>query len=375
MNGDDVNHPANSLSAAATGAVPAGPTVTAHWVRDDTYRDRAVRMALVDRPAWARFMAPVWLGLAIALVFSPWGALGILYGGEPLAWRWPTVVLAGLLLGLGAVQTFHAQRRATARQYAFAGDTTQWEFSAAGLAYRCVAPDGSLRHASFSQWGWFGALSVDVTGLRLKRRGTLESYFVPATGFVRPGQDAVRAQQAVAAWAREAGVPVRGLPAWDAAGLLGMGVCASLLVGLAMVHAAMVAALPHLRWGRVSTLFFSGVETFWWAAVPCAAVVVALHLLLARLQHHRAPGRDLPALAPHLVLALGWCALLLAGLQSLRGLVFDDALVRSSFVVPGPVIVAAVFALLTGFVVHRGLAVPWVARRMALHNDVPGPLP
>ena len=369
-----MNHLAHALPAAA-GAELATPTVTAGWVRDDTYRDRAVRMGLVDRPAWARFMAPVWLGLAIALVFSPWGALGILYGGEPLAWRWPTVVLAGLLLGLGAVQTYLAQKRATARRYAFAGDTTQWEFSATGPAYRCVAPDGTPRHASVSHWSWFHALAVDVTGLRLYRVGTVESYFVPATGFARPGQDAVQSQQAVVAWAREAGLPVRTLPAWDAAGLLGMGLCASLLVGLTMVHAAMVAALPHLRWGRVTALFFSGVETFWWSALPCGAVVVALHLLLARLQHRRAPGRDLPALAPHLALALGWCALLLAGLQSLRWWIFDDALLRSSFMVPAPVVVAAVFALLTGFVVHRALAVPWVARRMALHNDVPGHLP
>ncbi len=370
-----MNHPTSSLSAAATGTEPAAQTVTAGWVRDDTYRDRAVRMVLVERPAWARFMAPVWLGLGIALVFSPWGALGILYGGAPLAWRWPMVVLAGLLLGLGAVQTFHAQRRATARRYAFAGDTTQWEFSAAGLAYRSVAPDGAPRHASFSQWSWFRAVAVDVTGLRLYRQGTVESYFVPATGFVQPGQDAARAQHAAVGWAREAGLPVRALPAWDVAGMLGMGACASVLVGLAMVHAATMAAWPYLRWGRVSALFFSGVETFWWAALPCAAAVVALHLLLARLQHRRAPWRDLPPLAPHLALALVWCALLLAGLQALRGWVFDDALADSTFAAPGPVLVAATLALLTGFVVHRGFAVPWVARRVALHNDVPGPSP
>lgn len=367
-----MNHPAISRIASA-GADPAAPTVTAGWVRDDTYRDRAVRMGLVDRPAWARFLGPVWMGLGVALVFSPWGALGILYGGEPLAWRWPAVVLAGLLLGLGAVQTFHAQRRATARRYAFAGDATEWAFSAAGLAYRSVAPDGTPRHASFSQWSWFRAVAVDVTGLRLYRQGTVESYFVPATGFARPGQDAVQAQQAAVAWARQAGLPVRSLPARDVAGLLGMGMCTSLLVGLAMVHAAIAAAWPHLRWGRVSALFFSGVDTFWWAALPCAAAVVGLHLLLAHVQHQRSPQRDVPALAPHLALAVGWGALLLAALQSLRSLVFDDALAASTFMAAGPAAVLSVFVLLTGFLVHRVLATPWAARRVALHNDVPGP--
>ena len=86
----------------------------------------------------------------------------------------------------------------------------------------------------------------------------------------------------------------------------------------------------------------------------------------------RTPRWCLPALAPHLALALGWCALLLAGLQSLRWWIFDDALLRSSFMVPAPVVVAAVFALLTGFVVHRALAVPWVARRMGVATRTPG---
>ena len=366
----------NSL-APSTAALPTTntppPAVRAAWVRDAAYRDRAVRLGLIDRPAWARFLAPLWLGLGVVLVFSPWGALGILYGGEPLALRWPAVVLAGLLLGLGGVQTFPAQRRATARHYAFAGDTTRWEFSAAGLTYRMEAPDGTLRHAASSQWNWFRAVAVDRTGLRLYRQGTVESYFVPATALAQPGQEAERAQQAVVAWAREAGLTVRQLPARDTAGLLGMVASASLLVGLALVHAAMVAALPHLRWGRVSALFFSGVDTFWWAAVPCAMAVVALHLLLARQQVRGAPERDLPPLAPHLALALCWGALLLAGLQALRRWVFDEALARSTFAVPGPVLVVAVFVLLTGFVVHRAFAAPWAARQVALHNDVPGP--
>lgn len=368
-------NPASTPAQSRADNAHSPPTWAAGWVRDDAYRDRAVRLGLVDRPPWARFMAPLWMGFGIALVFSPWGALGVLYGSEALAARWPAVVLAGVLLGLGALQTFHAQRRATARQYAFAGDTTAWDFSPQKLGYRVTAPDGSERHASFSCWSWYRALGVDLTGLRLYRRGTVESYFIPATGFEQAGQDAALAQQAVVTWAREAGVPVRRLPAWDVAGLLGMAGCTSLVVGTAMVHAAMAAAWPYVRWGRVSALFSSGVETFWWAAPLCASAVVALHLALAALQHRRAPGRELPALAPHLGLALGWGALLLAALQAMRSWIFDDVLAASTFAAPAPVACFAMFALLAGFLVHRCLAVPWVVRRVALQNDVPGSSP
>lgn len=345
----------------------ATATIAAAWVRDDTYRDRAVRLGFIDRPAWARFMGPVWMGVAIVLVFSPWGLLGSVYGREPLAPHLPAVALAIVLLALGAVQTFHAMHRATARQYAFVGDAARWEFSASGLVYRVVAPDGAVRHEASSRWSWFRALSVDgAAGLRLYRQGTVESYFVPVTAFAQPGQAAASAQQAVAAWARAAGLPVRTVPARDVAGLLGMGVAATLLVGLTMVQAALAAALPYARWGRVSALFSSGVGTFWWAAPLCAAAVVALHLLLAAWQHRRSPRRDLPAQMPHLVLALAWAALLLAVLQAVRSLVFDDALANSSFLAPQAVVIAAVFALLTGFVLHRGLVTPWVARRVDL---------
>lgn len=349
------------------------PPVVAAWERDDAYRDRAVRMAFIDRPVWARFAGPLWLGVAIALVFSPWGLLGSLYGREPLAARVPALGLALVLLVLGAAQTYRAMRKATARQYGFAGDVTRWEFSADGLTYRATAPDGALRHEARSQWSWFRAMSTDATGLRLFRVGSVEPYFIPATGFAQPGQDAGRALLAVAALARGAGLPVRAVPAWDRAGVLGMGLAATLLIGLTMVHAAIAAALPHLRWGRVSQVFASGVDTFWWAAPLCAAIVVGLHLWLAAWQHRRAPVRDLPALAPHLLLALAWGALLLAALQALRSLIFDDALAYSSFAAPAAVALAAVFVLLTGFVLHLGLATPWVARRMALHNDGPGP--
>lgn len=350
-------------------------TVAAAWVRDGIYRDRAVRLGFIDRPAWTRFMGPVWMGLAVVLVFSPWGLLGSVYGREPLAPHLPAVALAAVLLVLGAVQTFHAMHRATARQYAFAGDAARWEFSVAGLAYRVAAPDGSVRHEAASQWSWFRALSVDATGLRLYRQGSVESYFIPATAFAQPGQAAAPAQQSVVAWARTAGLAVRTVPAWDVAGLLGAGVAASLLVALTMVQSALAAALPYARWGRVSALFSSGVGTFWWAAPLCAAAVVALHLLLAAWQHRRSPRRDLPAHLPHLVLALAWGALLLAALQAVRSLVFDDALANSSFLAPQAIVIAAVFALLTGFVLHRGLATPWVARRVALQADGAGALP
>ena len=102
------------------------------------------------------------------------------------------------------------------------------------------------------------------------------------------------------------------------------------------------------------------------AQVRVAVDVVALHLLLAAWQHRRSPRRDLPAQMPHLVLALAWGALLLAVLQAVRSLVFDDALANSSFLAPQAVVIAAVFALLTGFVLHRGLVTPWVARRVDL---------
>ena len=362
----------STLKPATLSAFDLAPSAVAVWVRDDAYRDRAVRMALIDRPAWARFMGPLWIGAAIALLFSPWGLLGSLYGREPFLAHLPAVGLAVTLLVLGAAQTYHAMRKATARQYGFAGDATRWEFSADGLLYRATAPDGTLRHEARSRWSWFKAVSVDVTGLRLYRSGSVESYFIPATGFVQPGQDAGHALHAVAAQARGAGLSVRTVPTWDRAGLLGAWLAASLLIAITMVHAAIAAALPHMRWGRLQALFASGVDTFWWAALVCAASVVGLHLLLAAWQHRRAPARDLPAHAPHLVLALVWGALLLAALQALRSLIFDDALAESSFAAPQTVVLVAVFVLLTGFALHRTFVAPWVARRVALHNDGSG---
>lgn len=364
-----------TLQPAPLFASDSAPSAVAAWVRDDAYRDRAVRMAHIDRPAWARFMGPLWIGVAIALLFSPWGLLGSLYGREPFLTHLPAVVLAVALLVLGAAQTYHAMRKATARQYGFAGDTTRWEFSAGGLLYRATAPDGTLRHEAHSRWSWFKALSVDVTGLRLYRSGSVESYFIPAAGFVQPGQDAGHALQAVATHARGAGLSVRTVPAWDCAGLLGAWLAATLLIAITMVHAAIAAALPHMRWGRLQTLFVSGVDTFWWGALLCAAAVVGLHLLLAAWQHRRAPARDLPAHAPHLMLALAWGALLLAALQALRSMIFDDALADSSFAAPQMAVLVAVFVLLTGFALHRAFVVPWVARRVALHNDGSGTPP
>lgn len=339
----------STLEPATLSTFDVAPSAVAVWVRDDAYRDRAVRMALIDRPAWARFIGPLWIGVAIALLFSPWGLLGSLYGREPFLAYLPAVGLAVALLVLGAAQTYHAMRKATARQYGFAGDATRWS--------------------------WFKAVSVDVTGLRLYRSGSVESYFIPATGFVQPGQDAGLALQAVAAQARDAGLSVHTVPTWDRAGLLGAWLAATLLIAITMVHAAIAAALPHMRWGRLQALFASGVDTFWWAALLCAASVVGLHLLLAAWQHHRAPARDLPAHAPHLVLALVWGALLLAALQALRSLIFDDALADSSFAAPQTVVLVAVFVLLTGFALHRAFVAPWVARRVALHNDGSGKSP
>lgn len=351
------------------------PSAVAAWVRDDAYRDRAVRMALIDRPVWARFMGPLWIGVAIALLFSPWGLLGSLYGPEPFHAHAPAVVLAVVLLVLGAAQTYHALRKATARHYGFAGDATRWEFSAVGLLYRATAPDGTLRHEARSCWSWFKAVSVDVTGLRLYRSGSNEVYFIPATGFVQPGQDPRHALQAAVEQARRSGLAVRTVPTWDCAGVFGAWLAATLLIAVTMVHAAIAAALPHMRRGSLQALFASGVDTFWWAALLCAAAVVGLHLLLAAWQHHRAPARDLPAHAPHLVLALAWGALLLATLQALRSLIFDDALADSSFAAPQTVVVAIVFVLLTGFALHRAFVAPWVARRVALHNDRSGTSP
>ena len=347
------------------------PAVAA-WGRDGTYRDRAVRMALFDRPAWARFMGPLWIGLSCALVFSPWGLLGSLYGRDPFLAHVPALGLAVVLLALGVGQTYHMMLKATERQYGFVGDATRWEFAADGLVYRLTAPDGTLRHEARSRWSWFKAVSVDVTGLRLYRAVSIESYFIPASGFAQPGQDAGRALQAVLALARGAGLPVRPVPTWDCAGLLGAWLATALLVALTMVYAAIAAALPLLHWRRVHALFASGVATFWWAALLCAAAVVGLPLLLAAWQHRRAPARDLPAHAPHLVLALAWGTLLLAALQALRSLIFDDALANSSFAAPLPVVLVAVFVLLTGVSLHRAFVVPWVARRVALHNDGSG---
>lgn len=130
-------------------------------------------------------------------MFSPWGLLGSLYGRDPSLAHVPALGLAVVLLALGVGQTYHMMLKATERQYGFAGDATRWEFAADGLVYRLTAPDGTLRHEARSRWSWFKAVSVDVTGLRLYRAVSIESYFIPVSGFAQPGQDAGRALQAL----------------------------------------------------------------------------------------------------------------------------------------------------------------------------------
>ncbi|WP_157764955.1 hypothetical protein, partial [Acidovorax delafieldii] len=110
--------------------------VTARWVRDDTYRDRAVRLAFLDRPGLARFLAPLWIALAVALVFSPWGAMVGLFTLNLREVHASMLILAALMLLLGGANTFHAMHAATARQFAFAGDSVYWRFTPHGLSYR-----------------------------------------------------------------------------------------------------------------------------------------------------------------------------------------------------------------------------------------------
>ncbi len=350
-------------------AVTVPPVLTAQWVRDDAYLAAAVQLAFIDRPAWLRFAAPLWMAVAIALIFSPFGLLGAILGRGLPAGNVPTLLLCALLLVIAAANTHHAMLRANARRYAFAGDTARWEFTAEEARYRVTTPDGQLRHEARSRWSWFSAVTADSTGLRLHRKGSAEGYFIAAAAWGAGAQgDASQVQQAVVAHAQSAGLPVRRPPLGDWAGMAGALLALAMLLVVTLSVTAVVAAWPQVRHGYWLTLCASAVDTFWWAGALLAPVVLALHLALAWCLHHRQPGRELPAQAPHLVLALLWGALLLAGLEALRTLIFDDALAQSRFAVPSVAACAGVFVLLSAFVLHRCAITPWVVRRAALHN-------
>lgn len=346
-------------------AVTAPPALAAQWVRDDAYLAAAVQLAFIDRPAWLRLVAPLWMAVAIALIFSPFGLLGVVLGRSLPAANVPTLLLCALLLVLAGANTYHAMLKVNARRYAFVGDTARWEFTAQEACYRVTAPEGTLRHEARSRWSWFSAVTADPTGLRLHRKGSVEGYFIPASAWQG---DAAQVQQAVAAHAQSAGLPLRRPPTGDWAGLAGTGLALVLLLVTTMTVTAVVAAWPQVRHGYWLTLFASAVDTFWWAGALLAPLVLALHLGLAWVLGRSTPARGLPAHAPHLVLALLWGALLLAGMEALRPLIFDDALLQSRFAIPQVAVCAAVFVLLSAFVVHRCGTTPWAVRRMALHN-------
>lgn len=350
-------------------ATPAIPAITAQWVRDGAYMEAAVRLAHADRPAARRFAVPLCMALLVAMVFSPWGILSLLLGWDSLLARVPALLLFLLLLALFAIQTYPAMLQGNARRYAFAGDTARWEASAEGLHYRVEAPDGSVRHEARSRWNWWSALSLGPTGLRLHRPGSLESYAIPLQSWQADTPDAQARQQAAAvALARSAGVPVRSMQPSDRAGLVGSLLGLAVLLTMWMTVCALLAALPYLRRWNVQALYTSGLDTFWWVGLLLAPVVLALHLALAALQARRRAGHGVPALMPHLLLALAWAGLVLGSLDFLRSQVFDNALAASRFAAPMPAVIGAVLALLIALVLHRGCIAYWVAGRAALHN-------
>lgn len=346
-------------------AVTVPHPLAARWERDGAYLAAAVQLAFIDRPAWLRFAAPLWMAVAIALVFSPFGLLGAILGRGLAAVNVPTLLLCALLLVLAAANSYHAMLKANARRYAFVGDTARWEFTAEEACYRVCAPDGLLRHEARSRWSWFSAVTADPTGLRLHRKGSVEGYFIPVTAWVG---EPLQVQQAVVACAQSAGLPVRRPPSGDWASVAGTVPALAMLLVVTMAVTAVVAAWPHVRRGYWLTLYASALDTFWWVGALLAVPVAALHLGLAWWWPQRPPGRELPAHAPHLVLALLWGTLLFAGMEALRTLIFDDALLQSRFATPAVAACAGIFVLLSAFVLHRCGVTPWVARRAALHN-------
>lgn len=345
-------------------------TPAAQWVRDPGYLAAAVRLAYLDRPAALRFAVPLCMALLVALLLSPWGILSVLSGwGRFLSFA-PALPVFLLLLAVFAAQTYPSMLQATQRRYAFAGDQARWEAGPDGLRYRVAAPDGSVRHEARSQWSWWSVLSVDPTGLRLHRPGSVEPYAIPVATWQADTPDArCKLQSAVVELARAAGVSIRTMARSDRAGLLGSLAGLAVLLTAWMTLCAMLAALPWLRRWDIPALYVSAVDTFWWAGALLAPVVLAAHLGLARWasRRQRAPDAE-PGLAPHLLLALVWAGLLVAGLESLRSLVFDHALAASRFVAPLPLVAGAVLALLIAMVLHRGCVAHWAVRRAALHN-------
>ena len=346
------------------------PNPSAQWVRDPAYLAAAVRLAHLDRPAGLRFMAPLLMTVLVALMFSPWGILSVLSGWGSFLTHLPAMLMFLVLIALASSQAYPSMLQANLRRYAFAGDRARWEASAEGLHYRVEGPDGSERHEARSRWSWWNVLSVDPTGLRLHRPGSVEAYAIPwdtwqaATPEARAGE-----QAAVVELARAAGVRVRCMTRWDRAGLAGALAGLAVLLTQWMALCSIFAALPFLRRWDIGALQASAIDTFWWAGLLLAPLVLALHLGLAVWQQRRTgAGRPVPALWPHLVLALGWAALLLAALESLRALVFDDALAASRYAAPLPVVIGAVLALLVALVLHRAGVAYWAVRRAALHN-------
>lgn len=357
-----------------TSPVPVEPVaapVVARWVRDQDYLQAAVCLAYQDENAVRRFVLPLFMALLVAGLFSPWGIPSLWVGGIG-GFLLNAVVLLVLLHTLAHLssQTYPSLVQSNTRRYAFAGASVWWDFGAQDLKYGTAMPDGSgVLHEVRSHWRWLRAISVDPMGLRLHRAGSNESHAIPMDAWVAGSPDGrARLQAAAVEFARSAGVPIRWMARTDWAGLLGTLAGLAILLTTWMTVCAMAAALPYLRHWNVAQLYLSGVDTFWWAGLLLAPVVLAAHLLLAWLLQPRQGGLGLPRLTPHLALAGVWALLLFVVLQSLASEIFEEPQAASSFFDPLPLVCGIALALLIALVVHRGCIAYWVVRRLALHN-------
>jgi hypothetical protein len=323
-----------SLEIFGTQQTMAVPTVQASWVRDEHYLLEAVRYSFFDRTPLQRALMPVLAGVAIFLWFSHWGFLPVIFTST-LSWTAAGIIFAGLLLLISSLATYRANLNASRKAYTFRGDAVAWKFSKNQVSYTVVAggampSEAGTRHIAQSHWRWYRALSTAT-----------EAYVIPLRSIQGPDPAIALAQ--ITDMARKAGLPVRTGAASHWPTTVGCVLMMAMVLTVILSYGAMHAASPHLRYGRIGNLWFSGLETFWWVAMLASPCLVACHFFLATRLAKYAPGKNQLAFWLHTLAGTAWGLLMVSVLQVSKAWIFDDALMASNFtdVIPFGIIVFA----------------------------------
>ena len=309
----------------------------AQYTRDDTYLHAAVVDTYATREL-ARFFSPIAAAAGAGLIFSPWGALGVI--AEPsykaVFAALPLILLALFFLMASSVFTISTLMKVTTKGFRFRGDTAEWRFDEARVSYRL---NGGERYAADGVWAYYLALRYSDAGIVIQR-SRAEHFFIPHSAFAQ-ASDAQR----VLTWARSAGLKTEVAPARAMWGVVGCTLAAALLLCLTLTLASLLAALPFSQLSRVSRLFTSGVDTFWWVALIAATLIVMpSHGLLTRSRFSN--------LRTHAALGVFFGLLAANGAHAMRHWVFDERLQSANLMALEPLVIAGSIGAVCGVLIY-----------------------